>query len=82
MASIKFDKFLIDIAVYNIDGFLQKVLSLPVKSGFWVFLTIENEEGRKEFFPSVDDESRIKIYQSYAEAIDDVASLLKQHFRT
>ena len=81
MASIKFDKFLIDVAVYNIDGFLQRMLRLPVKSGFWVFLTVESEDGNKEFFPSVDHESRIKIYQTYAEAIDDVATYLKQHFR-
>jgi hypothetical protein len=80
MASIKFDNFLIDVAVYNIDGFLQKILGIPVKNGFWVFLTVENNNGKKEFFPSVDAQSRIKVYHSYAEAIDDVATLLKQYF--
>jgi hypothetical protein len=81
MASIKFDNFLVDIAVYNIDGFLQEVLSIPIKNGFWVFLTVQNEQGKKEYFPSVDDESKIKIYGSYDEAIDDVAQILKKYFR-
>lgn len=81
MASIRFDNFLIDIAVYNIDGFLQKVLRFPVKNGFWVFLTVESTDGKKECFPSVDEQSRIKIYESYAEAIDDVAVLLKKYFQ-
>lgn len=80
MASIKFDNFLIDITVYNIDGFLQEVLSIPIPNGFWVFLTVQDENGKKEYFPSVDDDSKIKIYGSYDEAIDDVAQLLKKHF--
>lgn len=80
MASIKFDNFLVDIAVYNIDGFLQEVLSIPIKNGFWVFLTVQNEQGKKEYFPSVDDESKIKIYGSYDEAIEDVAQILKKYF--
>jgi hypothetical protein len=81
MASIKFDNFLIDVAVYNIDGFLQKILRVPVANGFWVFLTVESTTGKKEFFPSVDEQSRIKVYQSYAEAIDDVSALLKKYFQ-
>lgn len=81
MASIKFDNFLVDIAVYNIDGFLQEVLSIPIKNGFWVFLTVQNEQGKKEYFPSVDDESKIKIYGSYDEAIEDVAQILRKYFR-
>jgi hypothetical protein len=81
MASIKFDNFLVDIAVYNIDGFLQEVFSIPTKNGFWVFLTVQNDQGKKEYFPSVDDESKIKIYGSYDEAIEDVAHILKKHFR-
>ena len=81
MASIKFDNFLVDVAVYNIDGFLQDVLSIPIKNGFWVFLTVQHEHGKKEYFPSVDDQSKIKIYGSYDEAIDDVAQLLKKHFQ-
>jgi hypothetical protein len=80
MASIKFDNFLIDVMVYNVDGFLQKILDIPIRNGFWVFLTIQNEHGKKEYFPSVDEHFRIKIYRSYAEAIDDVAKVLKQHF--
>jgi hypothetical protein len=80
MASIKFDNFLIDVAVYNIDGFLQKILKVPVQNGFWVFLTVESNSGKKEFFPSVDEHSRIKVYHSYAEAIDDIAAMLKQYF--
>ncbi len=36
---------------------------------------------KKEYFPSVDEHSRIKVYQSYAEAIDDVAALLKKYFQ-
>ena len=81
MAAIKFDNFLIDVSVYNIDGFLQKILRFPVRNGFWVFLTVESTDGKKEFFPSVDEHSRIKVYQSYAEAIDDVAALLKKYFQ-
>lgn len=81
MASIKFDNFLVDIAVYNIDGFLQKLLQVPISSGFWVFLTVETASGKKEFFPSVDEHSRIKIYQSYSDAIDDIALLLKKYFQ-
>ncbi|RAW00126.1 hypothetical protein [Pseudochryseolinea flava] len=80
MASIKFDNFLIDIAVHNVDGFLQKLLSVPIQNGFWVFLTVQNEHGKKEYFPSVDEQFRVKIYRSYADAIDDVARVLKQHF--
>ncbi|HYG18389.1 MAG TPA: hypothetical protein VD816_05640 [Ohtaekwangia sp.] len=81
MASIKFDNFLIDIVVYNIDGFLHKLLNIPARSGFWVFLSVQNQDGKKEYFPSVDENLKIKIYETYSEAIDDVAALLKTYTR-
>lgn len=81
MASINFDNFKIDIVVQNIDGIFSRVFGVSFPKGFWVLLTVENNKGEKETFPRIDDEDKIKTYKSYDEAIDDIAELLKIHFK-
>ena len=81
MASIQFDKFTIDIVVNNIDGIFSRVFNIPFSKGFWVLLTIRDTNGEKESFPRTDENYRIKTYDSYDHAIDDLASLLKMQFK-
>jgi hypothetical protein len=80
MASIDFRDFKIDIEVRNIDGVFQQVLGMPFPTGFWVLLTIQNATGDKETFPRVDENYRVRTYDTYEQAIDDIATFLKQHF--
>jgi hypothetical protein len=81
MASIQFDEFNIDIVVNNIDGIFSRVFNIPFSKGYWVMLTIRNAEGEKESFPRTDENYRVKTYDSYDQAIDDVAELLKMQFK-
>jgi hypothetical protein len=81
MGSIEFENFKIDIEVHNIDGIFSHVFDITFSKGFWVLLTIYNSHGEKESFPHTDNEYRLKIYESYEEAIDDVANLLKGSFK-
>jgi hydrogenase maturation factor HypE len=81
MASIQFDEFTIDIVVNNIDGIFSRVFNIPFSKGYWVMLTIRNAEGEKESFPRTDENYRVRTYDSYEQAIDDVAALLKMQFR-
>jgi hypothetical protein len=81
MASIDFRNFKIDIEVRNIDGVFQQVLGMPFPQGFWVLLTIQNTTGEKETFPRVDEDYRVKTFDTYEQAIDDIAIFLKQHFK-
>jgi len=81
MASINFENFKVDIVVQNIDGIFSSIFDISFPKGYWVLLTIENEKGEKETFPRIDGQSRIKTYTSYDEAIDDIALLLKSHFK-
>jgi hypothetical protein len=53
---------------------------MPFPKGYWVMLTIQNGAGEKEKFPRVDDDYRVKTYQTYEEAIDDIAIFLKTQF--
>lgn len=77
MASIAFKGFTIDIEVLNIDGVFQQVFNMPFPKGYWVMLTIQNSSGEKEKFPRVGDDYKVKTYQTYEEAIDDIAGFLK-----
>jgi hypothetical protein len=81
MASITLKNFKIDIEVQNIDGIFESVFDLPFPKAYWVLLTISNRAGEKETFPRVDENYKVKTYSSYEEAIDDVAVLLKKHFK-
>lgn len=81
MASIQFHKFKIDIEVQNIDGAFQELFGMPFSKGFWVLLTIQDQAGERETFPRVDESYRVKTFNTYEEAIDDIANLLKNRFR-
>lgn len=80
MASIQIKDYTIDINVFDIDGLLHTILNLPFQQGYWVFLTIQNQNKKKESFPFIDENLKVKIYKSYSEAIDDIAKVLKQYF--
>lgn len=81
MASIQFDNFTIDIVVNNIDGIFSRVFNIPFSKGYWVMLTIRDASGEKESFPRTDENYKVITYDSYEEAIDDVATLLKLQFK-
>jgi hypothetical protein len=44
-----------------------------------VLITVENN-GEKETFPRIDDNMSVKTFDTYDEAIDDIAFLLKKRF--
>ena len=73
MAPIKLGKRSVEIAVNNIDGFIHELIDVPVKTGFWIVFTIKNEDGKTESFPLVDDDHKIRIYDSYADALHEAA---------
>jgi hypothetical protein len=81
MASIQFNSFKIDIEVQNIDGIFSKIIGVPFSKGFWVLLRIETSSGEKESFPLTDERYAVKTYDTYEDAIDDVAKLLKAQFK-
>jgi hypothetical protein len=81
-SSITFQDFKVDIEVRNIDGIFQNIFDLSFPKGFWVLLTIQSNSGNKETFPRVDSDYRVITYQTYEEAIDDIASFLKSHFNS
>jgi hypothetical protein len=81
MASITFQDFKVDIEVRNIDGIFQHIFDLSFPKGFWVLLTVQTNSGEKETFPRVDSDYRIITYQTYEEAIEDIASFLKHQFK-
>ena len=76
MAPIKLGNISVEIAVKNIDGFIHELIDVPVKSGFWISFTVSNEHGETETFPLVDKHHKLKIYSSYAEALQDAAQKL------
>lgn len=81
MASIEFNEFTIDIVVNSIDGMFSRVFNVPFSKGYWVMLTIRNAKGEKESFPRTDENFRVKTYDSYERAIEDVSDLLKALFK-
>jgi hypothetical protein len=81
MASIKIDNYIIDIVIHSIDGMFDKILEIPFQKGFWVYLTVQNEAGSKESFPSIDKDCKVKIYNTYADAINDIAFILKKYIQ-
>ena len=80
MASINFGSYKVEIVIHNIDGIFSTVFGISIPKRFWVLLTVENLEGEKETFPLIDDGLRIKTFDTYELAIDDIASLLKKQF--
>ena len=79
MAPIKLGNIAVEIAVKNIDGFVHELIDVPVKSGFWITLTVSNEHGKTETFPLVDKHHNLKIYDTYAEALHDAAQKLMRN---
>ena len=73
MAPIKVGNRSVEIAVNNIEGFIHELIDVPMKNGFWIVFTIKNEDGKSESFPFVDDDHKIRIYDSYADALHDAA---------
>jgi hypothetical protein len=76
MAPIKFGNLSVEIAVNNIDGFIHQLIDVPVENGFWVVFTVKDNLGKTESFPLVDKNYKIKIYNSYPEALHDAAQKL------
>jgi hypothetical protein len=77
MAPIKFGNVSVEIAVNNIDGFIHELVDLPSRRGFWVTFTAKDDKGKAESFPLVDANFKVRIYQSYQEALYDAAQKLK-----
>ena len=76
MAPIRVGNFSVEIAVNNIDGFIHDLMDIPVRNGFWVIFTVKNHDGKVESFPLVDKNHKVRIYQSYPEALHDAAQKL------
>jgi hypothetical protein len=77
MAPIKFGNLSVEIAVNSIDGFIHELVDLPSQRGFWVTFTVKDDKGKTESFPLVDANFRIRIYQSYQEALYHAAQKLR-----
>jgi hypothetical protein len=73
MAPIKLGKLSVEISVNTIDGFIHDLIDIPVKQGFWVVFTAKDEKGRFESFPLVDRHYKIRIFDSYPEALKEAA---------
>ncbi|HEX6227152.1 MAG TPA: hypothetical protein VFZ52_22185 [Chryseolinea sp.] len=76
MAPIKLGNITVEIAVKNIDGYIHELIDIPVKSGFWIAFTVRNEQGKTETFPLVDSDHKIKVYNTYGDALHDAAQKL------
>jgi hypothetical protein len=77
MAPIKVGRLSVEITVNNIDGFLQEMIELPAGRGFWVTFSVRDEAGKTESYPLVDSANKVKVFQSYQEALYDAAQKLK-----
>jgi hypothetical protein len=73
MAPIKLGKLSVEIAVNSIDGFIHQLIDVPVKNGFWVTFSVRDNKGKAESFPLVDKNHKIRIYESYQEALNEAA---------
>ncbi len=80
MASINFGSFKVEIVIHNIDGAFNRLFGISIPQRYWVLLSIENETGEKETFPRIDDNLKVKTFDTYEDAIDDIAFLLKRKF--
>ena len=76
MAPIKLGNLSVEIAVNNIDGFIHDLIGVTVTYGFWVVFTVKDDKGKTESFPLVDKNYKIKIYDSYHEALHNAAQAL------
>jgi hypothetical protein len=76
MAPIKLGNISVEIAVKNIDGFIHELIDVPVKRGFWISFTISDQHGKTETFPLVDKHHKLKIYDTYADALHEAAQKL------
>ena len=77
MAPIKLGNLAVEIAVNSIDGFVHDIVDLPAAHGFWVTFNVRNDLGEVGSFPLVDDHLKIKMYDTYQEALYDAAQRLK-----
>lgn len=80
MTSIDIQNLKVDIAVHTIDGVLQKTLEIPFRHGYWVYLTVENHEGKRESFPLVNENLEVMIFDTYAEALESTRRILHKYF--
>jgi hypothetical protein len=76
MAPIQLGKLSVEIAVNNIDGFIHTLIDVPLKSGFWVTFTVKDERGKAESFPLVDKIHKIKLSETYPDALQAAAKML------
>jgi hypothetical protein len=79
MAPIKLGNIAVEIAVKNIDGFVPELIDVPLKSGFWITFTVSNEDGKTETFPFETNVNKLKIYNTYAETLQDAAQNLMKN---
>jgi hypothetical protein len=79
MASINFGSYKVEIVIHNIDGAFNSVFGLAIPRRYWVLITVENN-GEKETFPRINENMSVKTFDTYDEAIDDIAFLLKKRF--
>ena len=79
MAPIKLGNISVEIAVKNIDGFVHELIGVPLKSGFWISFTISDEHGKMETFPLVDKNHKLRIYKTYADALQAAAHELMKN---
>ena len=79
MAPIKLGNLSVEIAVNKIDGFIHDLIDVPATYGFWVVFTVKDEKGKTESFPLVDKNHKIRIYDSYQNALQAAGqSLMRQ----
>jgi hypothetical protein len=79
MAWINFGSYKVEIVIHNVDGVFNSLFGLSIPRRYWVLITIENN-GKKETFPRIDEHMSVKTFDTYDEAIDDIAFLLKKRF--
>lgn len=78
MAAFRFDNHVIDIILHHVDRELQYLFELPFPSGYWVSIKLTNLHGKEEIFPWLDRYHRIRIFDSYGEAVEEVAHMLRR----
>jgi len=76
MAPIRLGNLSVEIAVNKVDGFIHDTIDIPIKYGYWAVVTVWDGKGKTESFPLVDKDYKVKIYESYSEALNDAAQQL------